>query len=931
MRILLRLLLIVALLAPALRLPMARAQPDPARQLLDAMTPAEKVGQLFVVTFTGQEVGPNSEVAALVRDERVGGVALLAANQNFVNDENAPFQVRDTSQQLQALALESGSLPLFVAIDHEGDGWPYSRLTGGTTPLPNPMAVGATWNPDLAREMGHITGQELAAAGINLLLGPDADVLSEPRAASRGDLGTRVFGGDPYWVGRMGRAYVAGVHEGSAGRMATVAKHFPGHGGSDRLPDDEVATVDKSLQELRRIELAPFFAVTRYEVPDDPAATDALMSSHIRYRGFQGNIRQFTAPISFDPQGLRTILAEEEFAQWRERGLMVSDSLGVPAVKKYFDPTGQTFPHRQIARDALMAGNDLLILAQFAREDAWAPQLANMRDAMAYFREQYGTDRAFTERVDEAVLKIIRLKLKLYPEFAEGAAALPALPEPTFGQRGAFTQAVAEEALTLLFPRTREELDERLPRAPLRGEPIVIFTDARRVRDCFDCPYYQLLPTDALQRAILRRYGPEGTDQVTEAQIISFSFEDLKLFLGAPGVLENSADPAAAAERAEAVRNLVERAEWILLVMQDINLSPAPGSQSQAPRYPESDAARLLLDAAAGSLFNKRVVAFAFNVPYQLDTTEITKLSAAFALYSRQEPFVDVAARALFRELAPHTSPPVTVDAVNYDLPMQLEPDPRQLITLEGITDTLVSAPADLEVSTSVILDRNGHPVPDGTSVEIGGTWLDAPGTAGPRVAATTTDGIARATLPLTMDGILELRVVAGQAESERPLVVQVGMPTPTPTPTLTPSAEPSVTPEPTATRTATNTPEPVALVSDAVDGPPFGSSPDMPEAPTPPAPEDPLSLFDFLLGAVGTLLAVGSAWRLSRGRPLTGRVRAALLVVIGGMGSYLLWGATGAAGGLLLAAPVSLLGALLALGITRLLPQEGATGRESA
>ena len=41
------------------------------------------------------------------------------------------------------------------------------------------------------------------------------------------------------------------------------------------------------------------------------------------------------------------------------------------------------------------------------------------------------------------MLKIIRLKLKLYPEFAECAATLPALPEPTFVQRGAFTQAVA--------------------------------------------------------------------------------------------------------------------------------------------------------------------------------------------------------------------------------------------------------------------------------------------------------------------------------------------------------------------------------------------------------------------------------------------------------------------------------------------------------
>ncbi|MGH2542899.1 MAG: glycoside hydrolase family 3 N-terminal domain-containing protein, partial [Ardenticatenaceae bacterium] len=304
-------LLILALSISSRPAPL-QAREDAAQRILAAMSPAERVGQLFIVSFVGQDVDPDSDIGQLIRDERVGGAVLLAANKNFVNDDSAPFQVREATQQLQALALENGTLPLLISLDHEGDGWPYTRITGGMTPLPSPMAIGATWNLELAHEVGRVTGQELSAAGVNLLLGPTVDVLSDPGSTSKGDLGTRVFGGDPYWVGRMGRAYIAGVHEGSQARVATVAKHFPGHGGSDRLPDDEVATVDKSLQELRRIELAPFFAVTRFDGPEDPAVTEALMSSHIRYRGFQGNIRQFTAPISFDPDGIRTILAEEE-------------------------------------------------------------------------------------------------------------------------------------------------------------------------------------------------------------------------------------------------------------------------------------------------------------------------------------------------------------------------------------------------------------------------------------------------------------------------------------------------------------------------------------------------------------------------------------------------------------------------------------------
>lgn len=876
----------------------AVAQVEPAAAILDGLSPAERVGQLFVVSYVGQDTGPQSDLGRMVAEHHVGGVVLLAANQNFFNSDDAPLQVRAATEGLQQQALANGPLPLLIAIDQEGDGWPYTRLTGGTTPLPSAMAVGATWDEELAYEMGRVTAEEMAAAGINLLLGPDVDVLAAPQSTSKGDLGTRVFGGDPYWVGQMGRAYIAGVHEGSERRMATVAKHFPGHGGSDRLPDDEVATVDKSLLELRRIELPPFFAVTRFETPDDPAVSDALMSSHIRYRGFQGNIRQFTAPISFDPLGLRTILGEDEFAQWRSRGVMVSDSLGVPAVKKYFDPTGESFPHRQVARDALMAGNDLMVLAQFALADDWGAQLANMEDTLTYFTAQYESDRLFRDRVDEAALRVIQLKLKLYPEFAGPDGQMPPLPEPRFGAGIAMTEAVAEQSATLLFPRTLTELAERLPRPPLRGEPIVIFTDARRVRDCFDCPFYQPLPTDALEQAILRLYGPEGTGQITDAQIISFSFSDLKLFLGVPGAIEGSENPAAAQVRAQQVRALVENAAWILLAMQDIN--PSFASDTGRPRFPDSDAARWFLDGAADSLFDKRVVAFAFNVPYQLDTTEISKLSAAFALYAKQAPFVEVAARLLFQDVVPLGAPPVTVDAVNYEIPVQLEPDADQPLTLrmDGSARNLV-APAEVTVVTGVIRDRNGNPVPDGTAVEIVGQWRDNPEAAAPRIATTTRDGVARTTVPLTMEGVLELRARAEEVLSQRPLLITVQGPTPTPGPTETP------------TPTATPTPPPAPGELPPVEPPPV-------VAPAPAPLPDPLPPAAFLLSLAGTLAMMGGAWALSRRRPLVSRVRLSLMAVIGGMGGYLLWGAIGAGGGLLAALPVALGGALFGLGVSR-------------
>ena len=124
------------------------------------------------------------------------------------------------------------------------------------------MAIGATWDTANAERVGSILGRELSTIGVNMLLGPSLDILENPIPGSTSDLGTRTFGGDPYWVGLMGQAYIDGIHAGSDGNMAVIAKHFPGYGGSDRATNIEIATVRKSLAELEQIDLVPFFTVT---------------------------------------------------------------------------------------------------------------------------------------------------------------------------------------------------------------------------------------------------------------------------------------------------------------------------------------------------------------------------------------------------------------------------------------------------------------------------------------------------------------------------------------------------------------------------------------------------------------------------------------------------------------------------------------------
>ena len=109
---------------------------DPVVALMARLTPEEKIGQLFLTTFDGASAATDTDIGKLIREQHIGGVVLLSISKNFTNNADAPRQVAALANELQAGALETGAgIPLFVAIDHEGDGFPYSRLTGGMTPM----------------------------------------------------------------------------------------------------------------------------------------------------------------------------------------------------------------------------------------------------------------------------------------------------------------------------------------------------------------------------------------------------------------------------------------------------------------------------------------------------------------------------------------------------------------------------------------------------------------------------------------------------------------------------------------------------------------------------------------------------------------------------------------------------------------------------
>jgi beta-N-acetylhexosaminidase len=784
-------------------------------RLMADMTPAEKVGQLFLVSFYGTSVEEGTDIEALIRQSHIGGVVLLAANDNLTDTVNTPLQVLTLANQLQSVAAAGAQtpreelglgpppfIPLFIATQHLGDGYPSTEIRTGLTELPNEMAIGATWNPEQAEAVGRITGEELSALGINLLLGPSLDVLETPRPQGLWDLGANTFGGDGFWAGRMAQAYIRGVHAGSEGKLAVISRHFPGHGSSDRNPAVEIPTVRKSLEQLKQIELAPFFAVTG-NAPDPESTTDGLLTAHIRFQGFQGNIYQTTSPVSFDSQALGDLLALDELKDWRANGgVTVSDSLGVRAVKRFYDPNLRTFNNRRIAREAFTAGNDLLFLSEFGLNPR-ADQAENIADTIAYFTQQYEADRTFRNRVDEAVERILTLKLRLYGgEFDPTTVQQPESALSALGQGEDRVRGLAQAAATLVG-LTIEELAARVPEGPLSGDRIVFFTDTRVGRQCQTCPAVPLLGERALENSVLTLFGPGGSAQIRTGDVQSFSFEDLALYLSAaPGPSSGDSTPT---PEPSSVENALNQSDWIVFAMLNVT-----------PEVPASGVVSTFLTQRPDLVRTKKIIAFGFNAPYYLDSTDLSKLTAFYALYSKAPVFVDVAARLLFQQLAPRGALPVSVPSVDYNLSRVTAPDPQQAIEIFSDRTTGLKVGDTIQLQTSVIRDLNGHAVPDGTAVRF--LVLYQQEGLSDSFDTVTEAGVAGMSLPLDRIGQLEIMASSEPALVSRGLQINVldnatiiiitVTPLPTEVSTRTPIPIPSATP---AAPTATLAPTPVA------------------------------------------------------------------------------------------------------------------------
>ncbi len=217
-----------------------------------------------------------AEDRELLRHPLVGGVVFFA--KNFTDQT----QIAELSRQIKALR----SPELLIAVDHEGGR--VQRFHGdGFTEIPPMRSLGDLWttHPPSARsrafEIGFTIGHELGAVGVDFSFAPVLDLDYGESTV----IGHRAFHRDPGATAALATAVIQGLR---AEGMASVGKHFPGHGFVKGDTHWERPEDMREFPQLEAEDLVPFRETIA-------AGLDGVMAAHLVFPNIDPQLASFSS------------------------------------------------------------------------------------------------------------------------------------------------------------------------------------------------------------------------------------------------------------------------------------------------------------------------------------------------------------------------------------------------------------------------------------------------------------------------------------------------------------------------------------------------------------------------------------------------------------------------------------------------------------
>lgn len=297
---------------------------------------------LAVVGLEGSRLAPRER--ALLAEAPPAGIILFSRNVESAG------QLQDLVGELEEVFAGAAGRPPIIAADHEGG--IVSVLARAIGAPPSQMAAGRA-GPALVGRLFEENARRMRACGVNMMLGPVADVNSEPLNPI---VGTRSFGERAETVSACVAEAVAAAR--GAG-LLTCLKHFPGHGPTRADSHLSLPVLGATLDELRKNDLVPFARGIE-------AGADSVMVAHVVAAGRR-------LPASLDREIVTGVLREE----LRFNGVIMTDALEMAGVRemKGRPESGASVPRRgsrpkparslaEVCTLALAAGNDILLFSK---------------------------------------------------------------------------------------------------------------------------------------------------------------------------------------------------------------------------------------------------------------------------------------------------------------------------------------------------------------------------------------------------------------------------------------------------------------------------------------------------------------------------------------------------------------------------------------
>lgn len=351
---------------------------DPLAAFIQRLTPRQRVGQLLFARYAAS--------CAQIAELQPGGVVYHGSD---VTTEGA---LRQANLALQRCAQTNGlSAAVFASTNHEGGRVHYFEAPSQVTRFPS-AKLQCDRGTDYVYQVSRAQAEELLYTGIDVTLGPDADVL----VVGSNVIGDRAYASDPKRAADCVTAALRGYHE---GKVLTTLKHFPGHGGTASDTHLGLAVDPSSVAALEQTHLVPFWQGLR----QSPQAA-FVMVSHVVYRAIDPSW-----PATLSPAVVALLRGRQDP---RFAGVTVTDDLNMQAITRYW-------PLEQAAALSLLAGADMLMTgtvvdAVKARDllvKAWDGGLElNVKDLTGASRVVKATAQEVQTRVNDALARILAVK-----------------------------------------------------------------------------------------------------------------------------------------------------------------------------------------------------------------------------------------------------------------------------------------------------------------------------------------------------------------------------------------------------------------------------------------------------------------------------------------------------------------------------------------